>query len=68
MCALYRNQKCFDLIKKEMPINPNFLKLINSSEYFLKIDKKCQWIKWYINEELVGVIAYYCNDFVSKIS
>lgn len=68
MYMLYENQECFDLIQRELEKNSNLLRSINLTEYFLKIDKKCQWIKWYINEELVGVIAYYCNDLVSKIA
>lgn len=62
----FNHQDCIDLINKEILINKGFLDGVNLKTYLEKIDEKCEWYKHYYNNELVGFIAFYCNDTYSK--
>lgn len=64
----YQNQDCIDLILKEANSDPQFFGDLNmdSNIYLDKIDKNAIFEKYYVDNNLAGIIAYYCNDLKTK--
>lgn len=62
------NQDCFELIYQEIDKDPNFLPYcdIELDRYIGKLDKFASFEKYYIEDELTGFIAFYCNDTINK--
>ncbi|WP_165382987.1 GNAT family N-acetyltransferase [Acinetobacter sp. WCHAc060033] len=68
MLQHYHNRDCIELVIRELESNPTFLALSGEKqrEYFLKIDKHAEFIKYDYESNLAGFIACYCNDYESK--
>lgn len=64
----YKNQDCIDLILKEANSDPDFLADLDIylSSYLNKIDKNAIFEKHYVDNNLAGIIVYYCNNLETK--
>lgn len=66
----YQNKDCIDLVMKELEHNPSFLPFSSDEKtnFFFKIDHNANFLKHYCDKDLAGFIAYYCNNYESKIA
>lgn len=64
----YKNKDCINLIIEELYKDPSFLSVLETDFdiYFRKIDKYASFEKYYVDGNLAGITAYYCNNLESK--
>lgn len=68
MSSNNENKECFELIRLEVANDSSFIPYRDNEldHYIAKLDKLAFFEKFYIEDALVGFIAYYCNDTVNK--
>ena len=68
MLLQYKNEDCINLILNELDVNPSFLDLSddNIKKYLLKIDEFSVFEKYYIDNQLAGLVSFYCNNEGTK--